>query len=55
LLCGERLADKGFAHHFAGMTETTDDAARHKANIANRKAPHDPEVASKTVEKGLLS
>jgi cob(I)alamin adenosyltransferase len=36
------------------MTETTDDAARHKAKMANRKAAQDAEVAAKTVEKGLL-
>ena len=36
------------------MTETTDEAARHKAKMANRKAVQDAEVAAKTVEKGLL-
>src|SRR5689334_10798400 len=36
------------------MTETTDEAARHKAKMANRKAAQDAEVAGKTVEKGLL-
>ena len=36
------------------MTETTDEAARHKTNMANRKAAQDAEVAGKTVEKGLL-
>src|SRR6185312_6522789 len=36
------------------MTETTDEAARHKAKMANRKAVQDAEVAGKTVEKGLL-
>src|SRR6478752_8455414 len=36
------------------MTETTDEAARHRAKMANRKAVQDAEVAGKTVEKGLL-
>jgi cob(I)alamin adenosyltransferase len=36
------------------MTLKTDDAARHKAKMAKRKAVQDAEVASKTVEKGLL-
>src|SRR6478752_2613538 len=36
------------------MTETTDEAARHTAKMANRKAAQDAEVAAKTVEKGLL-
>ncbi|MFI5034023.1 MAG: cob(I)yrinic acid a,c-diamide adenosyltransferase [Reyranellales bacterium] len=36
------------------MTETTDEAARHRAKMANRKAAQDAEVAGKTVEKGLL-
>jgi len=36
------------------MTETTDETARHKAKMANRKAAQDAEVAAKTVEKGLL-
>lgn len=36
------------------MTETTDEAERHKAKMANRKAAQDAEVAGKTVEKGLL-
>ncbi len=36
------------------MTETTDEAARHKAKMANRKAAQDAEVAGKKVEKGLL-
>ncbi|MGE5149954.1 MAG: cob(I)yrinic acid a,c-diamide adenosyltransferase [Rhodospirillaceae bacterium] len=36
------------------MTETTDEAARHKAKMANRKAAQDAQVAGKTVEKGLL-
>ncbi|MGJ4932356.1 cob(I)yrinic acid a,c-diamide adenosyltransferase [Bradyrhizobium sp. HKCCYLS2038] len=35
------------------MTESADDA-RHKAKMENRKAVQDAEVASKTVEKGLL-
>uniref|UniRef100_A0A9E8CPA3 Corrinoid adenosyltransferase n=1 Tax=Bosea sp. NBC_00436 TaxID=2969620 RepID=A0A9E8CPA3_9HYPH len=35
------------------MTDT-DDAARHKAKMEKRKAVQDAEVASKTVEKGLL-
>ena len=33
---------------------STDDARRHKAKMANRKAAQDAEVAAKTVEKGLL-
>jgi cob(I)alamin adenosyltransferase len=36
------------------MTEAIDEAARHKAKMANRKAAQDAEVAGKTVEKGLL-
>lgn len=36
------------------MTSEIDDAARHKAKMAKRKAVQDAEVASKTVEKGLL-
>ena len=32
----------------------TDDAARHKAKMEKRKAVQDAEVASKTLEKGLL-
>ena len=36
------------------MTETTDEAARHKAKMANRKAAQDAEVAGKKIEKGLL-
>lgn len=37
------------------MTATApDDAVRHKEKMANRKAVQDAEVASKTVEKGLL-
>ncbi len=35
------------------MTES-DDSDRHKAKMAHRKAVQDAEVASKTVEKGLL-
>ena len=35
------------------MTET-EDSARHKAKMAHRKAVQDAEVASKSVEKGLL-
>ena len=35
------------------MTESADDA-RHKAKMENRKAVQDAEVASKTIEKGLL-
>lgn len=35
------------------MTENADDA-RHKTKMENRKAVQDAEVASKTVEKGLL-
>ena len=35
------------------MTES-EDSARHKAKMAHRKAVQDAEVASKTVEKGLL-
>jgi cob(I)alamin adenosyltransferase len=36
------------------MTAETDDDARHKAKMANRKAVQDAEVAGKTIEKGLL-
>ena len=36
------------------MTTETDDDARHKAKMANRKAVQDAEVAGKTIEKGLL-
>ena len=36
------------------MTETTDEAARHRAKMANRKAVQDAEVAGKKTEKGLL-
>jgi cob(I)alamin adenosyltransferase len=36
------------------MTDANDEAARHKAKMANRKAAQDAEVAGKTVEKGLL-
>src|SRR3954469_13520082 len=36
------------------MTEAIDEAARHKAKMAHRKAVQDAEVAAKTVEKGLL-
>jgi cob(I)alamin adenosyltransferase len=36
------------------MTEANDEATRHKAKMANRKAAQDAEVAAKTVEKGLL-
>ena len=36
------------------MTDADDEAARHKAKMANRKAAQDAEVAGKTVEKGLL-
>jgi cob(I)alamin adenosyltransferase len=36
------------------MTDANDEAARHKAKMANRKAVQDAEVAGKTVEKGLL-
>jgi cob(I)alamin adenosyltransferase len=36
------------------MTEAIDEAQRHKAKMANRKAAQDAEVAGKTVEKGLL-
>jgi cob(I)alamin adenosyltransferase len=36
------------------MAIETDDDARHKAKMANRKAVQDAEVASKTVQKGLL-
>src|SRR5882757_2803503 len=36
------------------MTTETDEEARHKAKMANRKAAQDAEVAEKTIEKGLL-
>ena len=47
-----RLDDKGFAAHCCRMTN--DEAARHQAKMANRKAAQDAEVAAKTIEKGLL-
>jgi cob(I)alamin adenosyltransferase len=36
------------------MTAETDEAARHRAKMANRKAAQDAEVAAKNAEKGLL-
>jgi len=36
------------------MTTTQDEAERHKAKMANRKAIQDAEAAAKTIEKGLL-
>ncbi|MBM6592894.1 cob(I)yrinic acid a,c-diamide adenosyltransferase [Microvirga pudoricolor] len=36
------------------MNSTPDEAARHRAKMAKRKEVQDREVASKTVEKGLL-
>ena len=36
------------------MPPESDENARHKAKMANRKAIQDAEVAEKTVEKGLL-
>ena len=36
------------------MTEATDEAERHRAKMAKRKAVQDAEVAEKTIEKGLL-
>ncbi len=36
------------------MTSDLDEAARHKAKMAKRKAVQDAEVAGKTIEKGLL-
>ncbi len=36
------------------MTETDDEAERHRAKMAKRKAVQDAEVAEKTIEKGLL-
>jgi cob(I)alamin adenosyltransferase len=36
------------------MTEDDEEAARHRDKMAKRKAVQDAEVASKTVEKGLL-
>jgi len=36
------------------MASANDEALRHKAKMANRKAIQDAEVAGKTVEKGLL-
>ena len=36
------------------MTDDTEEKARHKAKMANRKAVQDAEVASKKLEKGLL-
>src|SRR5215468_11098475 len=54
LIGASRLADKGFADHCGCMTTANDEAARHKAKMANRKAVQDKEVAGKTIEKGLL-
>jgi cob(I)alamin adenosyltransferase len=36
------------------MTEIVDEAERHRAKMAKRKAVQDAEVAEKTIEKGLL-
>jgi cob(I)alamin adenosyltransferase len=36
------------------MTEAADEAERHRAKMAKRKAVQDAEVAEKTIEKGLL-
>ncbi|MCZ0736593.1 cob(I)yrinic acid a,c-diamide adenosyltransferase [Phreatobacter sp. AB_2022a] len=36
------------------MTDETDEATRHRAKMAKRKAVQDAEVASKTIEKGLV-
>jgi cob(I)alamin adenosyltransferase len=36
------------------MTETVDEAERHRAKMTKRKAVQDAEVAEKTIEKGLL-
>jgi cob(I)alamin adenosyltransferase len=36
------------------MIAETDEDARHKAKMVNRKAVQDAEVAGKTIEKGLL-
>ena len=36
------------------MIDDTEEKARHKAKMANRKAVQDAEVASKNIEKGLL-
>src|SRR5580692_5251333 len=36
------------------MIETVDEAERHRAKMAKRKAVQDAEVAEKTIEKGLL-
>src|ERR1700729_3564087 len=36
------------------MTETVEEAEKHRAKMAKRKAVQDAEVAEKTVEKGLL-
>jgi cob(I)alamin adenosyltransferase len=54
LIRASRLDDKGFADHCSRMATANDEAARHKAKMANRKAAQDAEVAGKTIEKGLL-
>ena len=36
------------------MTQSTEEAERHRAKMAKRKAVQDAEVAGKTIEKGLL-
>jgi cob(I)alamin adenosyltransferase len=54
LIGAGRLADKGFADHCGRMATANDEAGRHKAKMAHRKAVQDQEVAGKTIEKGLL-
>ncbi|MGH8734495.1 MAG: cob(I)yrinic acid a,c-diamide adenosyltransferase, partial [Burkholderiales bacterium] len=49
-----RLEGRRRDAHCAAMSAETDETARHKAKMANRKAAQDAEVAAKTVEKGLL-
>src|SRR5262245_29187818 len=54
LIGAGRLADKAFAAHCDCMATANDEAERHKAKMAHRKAVQDKEVAGKTIEKGLL-
>src|SRR5215468_3849683 len=54
LIGASRLADKGFADHCGCMATANDEAERHKAKMAHRKAVQDKEVSGKTIEKGLL-
>src|SRR6516164_42716 len=61
VVAGLPLALKGASYGFARqaisgaiMTQSTEEAERHRAKMAKRKAVQDAEVAGKTIEKGLL-